>query len=536
MKIFVFLLSLFVSTLAGAQQSTINVLLPISKCESTQAIPCVCTGPVNLATGKCTTGNCPSGEACMAGRLFSSDVRQLAQRVKTEIQELMDRDVDNPSAFSIPVYSGTGGAKQPSACTIQSGNLICVGEIQAQINDSSNAALVGVQAGSGPSLFLLGGPARLNYNTTLGGQVDFYEGTNNGQNKVTLRAPASLTNDNTITFTATGKLPASSVDSVVTGPTSSTGGALAYFADTTGGVIASENNWTTGGAGKISATCSESVIESCLTITGGLGYSLKALNGDGYGLSVDGAGTTSLSNSFSTSPPLVVRQSGGGSIAIFTDNVSNGTTTINDGGAISVVNDSSGNQAALAIQQNHNSAAIATFLNGTDSISGMTLSNGGGLTVTTTSTTATTVPLKGFQNSTGAVMVLQTNTTANDPTTVTWQKRVVTTDATATDAFALPLSTGQICHIECTVVASCTGGGSCTAGTDGGSAKIAGVFNNIAGTTAQISTTTTIHSKFSKGWTATFAVATDSAKCQVNGLSSMNVTWHATIAYSCLAS
>lgn len=127
-----------------------------------------------------------------------------------------------------------------------------------------------------------------------------------------------------------------------------------------------------------------------------------------------------------------------------------------------------------------------------------------------------------------AVITISSVATNDDPTQITYQNRVATTDATVTTlhTFTVPTSTSYM--ITAYVIARRTGGAS-GAAEDGAGYVIRGLYKNTAGTVALIGAVNADFTAESQaGWDATLDVTGATVRVRVTGAASNNVTWHCT--------
>ena len=125
------------------------------------------------------------------------------------------------------------------------------------------------------------------------------------------------------------------------------------------------------------------------------------------------------------------------------------------------------------------------------------------------------------------VLRLQTTATNDDPAEKTWQNRVTTTDATQTTIHTFTVPTSNTYGITATIVARRTGG---TAGTeeDGGMFRKTAVFQNAAGTVAQIGELEGLGASSTGTLAFDFTVTGATVLARVTGDVDTNIVWHMT--------
>lgn len=117
--------------------------------------------------------------------------------------------------------------------------------------------------------------------------------------------------------------------------------------------------------------------------------------------------------------------------------------------------------------------------------------------------------------------------TNDDPTEVSYQHRVATTDATVTSLATITIPNDTAVLIECTIVARRTGGASGAAQDSAGYRLFATVKGNSG--TASFATgapSTATVGEDQAGWDAVIDVTGSTARIRVTGAAGNNVTWH----------
>lgn len=131
---------------------------------------------------------------------------------------------------------------------------------------------------------------------------------------------------------------------------------------------------------------------------------------------------------------------------------------------------------------------------------------------------------------TSPVQRLSSTATNDDPTEITLQSRVATTNATVTTLGTIASATGYSYLIKTKIVARRTGGTGGTAG-DYATYEITASANNEAGTLNIDATTTTVVWEDQAGWDAIIDASGTDIRIRVTGAASNNITWHATTMY-----
>lgn len=128
------------------------------------------------------------------------------------------------------------------------------------------------------------------------------------------------------------------------------------------------------------------------------------------------------------------------------------------------------------------------------------------------------------------VQRLSSTATNDDPTEITLQSRVATTNATVTTLGTIASATGYSYLIKTRIVARRTGGAGGAAG-DYATYEITASANNEAGTLNIDATTTTVIFEDQAGWDAIIDASGTDIRIRVTGAASNNITWHATTMY-----
>lgn len=133
------------------------------------------------------------------------------------------------------------------------------------------------------------------------------------------------------------------------------------------------------------------------------------------------------------------------------------------------------------------------------------------------------------------VLTVTSAATGDDPTTLTRQGRVTTTDATVTTINTIATTSDTVITIEVVVRARRTGG---TAGAAGDSAGYLGfaTFKNIAGVVTAVGTFTLNAKEDQTTWNVTVAISGTNILIQVTGAANNNITWHSEVKHGKLSS
>ncbi|ARA72239.1 putative autotransporter protein [Kaumoebavirus] len=124
----------------------------------------------------------------------------------------------------------------------------------------------------------------------------------------------------------------------------------------------------------------------------------------------------------------------------------------------------------------------------------------------------------------------ETNTSVGggNPRTYMVQGKVLTTDATTTTIYTVPISTSTTVMLRADITARRTGGAAAT-GSNGAAYEIVGAYENTSGTVSLIggfSPSITSFVNATDGWTATFTISSTNVLVRVTGKASTNISWH----------
>lgn len=162
---------------------------------------------------------------------------------------------------------------------------------------------------------------------------------------------------------------------------------------------------------------------------------------------------------------------------------------------------------------------------GTVLVGGATPSYSANPTVTSLAATTTTNTQTAAGNT---VQTLATATAGDDPTEITRQYRVATTDATPTAIATIPIPTSVSTQFECKVTARRTSGAA-GAVEDSAGYLLQALYKNNAGTAAEVAAETlAVIGEDQAAWTIAIAPSTSNAVISVTGAANNDVTWHAT--------
>jgi hypothetical protein len=121
----------------------------------------------------------------------------------------------------------------------------------------------------------------------------------------------------------------------------------------------------------------------------------------------------------------------------------------------------------------------------------------------------------------------------DNTTEVTTPCRALTTNATIGDLCTFPITSNKSMFVVAKILAHCTGGSACTAGTANNSAGylVVGTCKNNGGTTGAVTNSPTLlngaNGHEDADWTATIDCddTTDSARVRITGAANTNITW-----------
>lgn len=146
----------------------------------------------------------------------------------------------------------------------------------------------------------------------------------------------------------------------------------------------------------------------------------------------------------------------------------------------------------------------------------------------TSSSAGATAPLTLTQATLGnSILTLQSTASNSDPSEVTYQQKVLTTDGNATTLATIAIPATTTVMIEARVVARRTGGSAGVA-EDGATYIVAGAYKNVAGTATEIGEGSLFSAEDQAGWACTLTPSSGNVLLQVTGATNNNVSWSAT--------
>lgn len=179
------------------------------------------------------------------------------------------------------------------------------------------------------------------------------------------------------------------------------------------------------------------------------------------------------------------------------------------------------------------SAAARMRVNDSSSVN-MTPPLGVGLASLTTAPSAQMHVRQGTAGS--EVLRVETVTSGDDPALKVSQNRTTTTNATPATLHTVAITSGRTYQIEARVQARRTGGSAGTA-EDGASYVVRGTYKTVSSTVTLIGSVSADYTAEDQaGWDATLVISGSNVIVQVTGATNNNITWHATVLVSDLAS